>query len=34
VMRVYLEDAIEFALDGLEIDYPEVAPVGCSIKWK
>ena len=22
VMRVYLEDAIEFALDGLEIDYP------------
>jgi hypothetical protein len=29
-----LEDAIEFALDGLEIDYPEVAPVGCSIKWK
>ena len=34
VMRVYLEDAIEFALDGLEIDYPEIAAVGCSIKWK
>ena len=34
VMRVYLEDAIEFALDGLEIDYPEVPAVGCSIKWK
>ncbi|MBM3937855.1 MAG: thioredoxin family protein [Sphingomonadales bacterium] len=34
VMRVYLEDAIEFALDGLEIDYPEIPPVGCSIKWK
>lgn len=34
VMRVYLEDAIEFALDGLEIDYPEVAAVGCSIKWR
>lgn len=34
VMRVYLEDAIEFALDGLEIDYPEIPPIGCSIKWK
>ena len=34
VMRVYLEDAIEFALDGLEIDYPESPAVGCSIKWK
>ena len=34
VMRVYLEDAIEFALDGLEIDYPEIPAVGCSIKWK
>ena len=30
----YLEDAIEYCLDGLEIDYPEVEPVGCSIKWK
>lgn len=34
VMRVYLEDAIEFALDGLEIDYPEIPAVGCTIKWK
>ena len=34
VMRVYLEDAIEFALDGLEIDYPKIPAVGCSIKWK
>jgi peroxiredoxin len=34
VMQVYLEDAIEFALDGLEIDYPEIPAVGCSIKWK
>ena len=34
VMRVYLEDAIEFALDGLEIDYSEIPAVGCSIKWK
>jgi len=34
VMQVYLEDAVEFAFDGLEIDYPEIPPVGCSIKWK
>lgn len=34
VMLVYLEDAIECSLDGLEVDYPEIAPVGCSIKWK
>lgn len=34
VMQVYLEDAIEYTLDGLEIDYPEVDPVGCAIKWK
>ncbi|MCB0734240.1 MAG: thioredoxin family protein [Flavobacteriales bacterium] len=34
VTRVYLEDAIEHALDGLEVDFPEVPPVGCSIKWK
>lgn len=34
VMRVYLEDAIEYCLDGLEVDYPEVPAVGCSIKWK
>jgi peroxiredoxin len=34
VTRVYLEDAIEDALDGLEIDFPEIPAVGCSIKWK
>ena len=34
VMQVYLEDAIEYTLDGLEIDYPEVDAVGCAIKWK
>ncbi len=34
VMQVYLEDAIEYTLDGLEIDYPEVEAVGCAIKWK
>lgn len=34
VTRVYLEDAIEYALDGMEVDYPEIKPVGCSIKWK
>lgn len=34
VMRVYLEDAIEYCLDGLDIDFPEVPAVGCSIKWK
>ena len=34
VMSVYLEDAIEYTLDGIDIDYPEVEPVGCSIKWK
>lgn len=34
VMQVYLEDAIECSLDGLEVDYPEIPPVGCSIKWK
>jgi hypothetical protein len=34
VTRVYLEDAIECTLDGIEVDYPEVTPVGCSIKWK
>ena len=31
VTRVHLEDAIEYCLDGLEIDYPAV---GCSVKWK
>lgn len=34
VTRVYLEDAIEYTLDGMEPDYTEVPPVGCSIKWK
>lgn len=33
VTSVYLEDAIEYCLDGLEVDYPEIKPVGCSIKW-
>lgn len=34
VMQVFLEDAIEYSLDGLEVDYPEIEPVGCTIKWK
>lgn len=34
VTRVYLEDALEHALDGLEVDYPEIEAVGCTIKWK
>ena len=34
VTRIWLDDAIEFTLDGLEVDFPEVAPVGCTIKWK
>jgi glutathione peroxidase-family protein len=34
VTSVYLEDAIEYALDGVDIDYPEVPAVGCSVKWK
>lgn len=34
VTNVYLEDAIEYTLDGLEVDYPEIPAVGCSIKWK
>lgn len=33
VTQAYLEDAIEYCLDGLDIDYPEVQAVGCSIKW-
>ncbi len=33
VTHVYLEDAIEYSLDGIEVDYPEVDGVGCSIKW-
>jgi len=34
VTNIYLEDAIEYTLDGLDVDYPEIAPVGCTIKWK
>ena len=34
VTRVYLEDALEYTLDGLDVDYPEIPAVGCSIKWK
>lgn len=34
VMMVYLEDAVEFCLDGLDIDYPEIPVVGCDIAWK
>lgn len=33
IMQVYLEDAIEYCLDGLEVDYPEIPAVGCTIKW-
>jgi peroxiredoxin len=33
VMTAYLEDAIEYCLDGLEVDYPEIPPVGCTVKW-
>ena len=34
VTRVYLEDAIEYCLDGIEVDFPETEPVGCPIVWK
>ncbi len=34
VTSVYLEDAIEYALDGIEVDYPEITAEGCSISWK
>ena len=34
VTHVYLEDAIEDALDGVDVDFPVIQPVGCSIKWK
>jgi peroxiredoxin len=34
VTRIYLEDAIEYTLDGMEPDFQEVPAVGCSIKWK
>jgi hypothetical protein len=34
VTRVFLEDAIEYTLDGMEPDYTEIPAIGCSIKWK
>ena len=34
VTRVYLEDALEDTLDGIDVDFPEIAAVGCSVKWK
>ena len=34
VTRVYLEDAVEYTLDGMEPDFTDVPPIGCSIKWK
>jgi thioredoxin-related protein len=34
VMMAYLEDAIEYCLDGIDIDYPELPPQGCGILWK
>lgn len=34
VMMAYLEDAIEYCLDGVDIDYPEMPGPGCDIIWK
>jgi hypothetical protein len=34
VTQAWLEEAIENALDGVEVDFPEVEPVGSSIIWK
>lgn len=34
VTRVYLEDAIEYALDGIDVDFPEIPLQGCPIRWK
>lgn len=31
VTRVWLEDAVEYALDGIEVDYPEIQPTGFPI---
>jgi hypothetical protein len=31
VMMIYLEDAIEYCLDGVDIDYPEMPVEGCDI---
>lgn len=34
VTMVYLEEAIEAALDGIEVDYPEIEAYGCKIVYK
>lgn len=34
VMMAYLEDAIEYCLDGIDIDYPELPAQGCDILWR
>lgn len=34
VMMAYLEDAIEYCLDGVDIDYPEMPGPGCNIIWQ
>jgi hypothetical protein len=34
ITNVYLEDAIEETLDGMDIDYPEITPIGTPIIWK
>ncbi len=34
VTAVYLEDAIEETLDGMEIDFPETVAEGTPIHWK
>jgi glutathione peroxidase-family protein len=34
VMMAYLEDAVEYCLDGIDIDYPEMPGPGCDIIWK
>jgi peroxiredoxin len=33
VTMVYLEDAIEYTLDGIEVDYPEIEAQGCKIEF-
>lgn len=34
VTQIYLEDAIELALDGMEPDFVEIPPIGTPIIWK
>lgn len=34
VTRVYVEDAIEYTLDGMEYDFPETIPVGTPIQYQ